>query len=54
MNQVCIDCGMRQSEYAVVWLGIYVCEDCALTHLEKFGMKKSYVKHLFYEQWDDQ
>ena len=48
-----MDCKTGNSEYAEVWIGIYICENCALINLEKFGMNKCYIKHLFYEQWDD-
>ena len=37
-----------------MWLGVFVCKDCAETHLSTFGGNQfSYVKDVYNEQWDD-
>ena len=36
-NKYCIDCKNKPTTHFILWLGSYVCEDCAKIHLEAFG-----------------
>ena len=37
----------------IIWLGTFVCEDCANIHLVTFGSQARYVKSIFNDHWDD-
>lgn len=53
-NKYCIDCKNKPTSHCIVWLGSYVCEDCAQVHIDAFGGNQySYVKEVYKEQWDD-
>jgi hypothetical protein len=53
-NKYCIDCKKNMTSHALIWLGVFVCKDCAQTHQGTFGGNcNSYVKDVFNEQWDD-
>jgi threonyl-tRNA synthetase len=52
-NKFCIDCNKNESTHASVTYGVFICEECAQTHIKEFGMENSYVKSLFGELWDD-
>lgn len=53
-NKYCIDCKKNQTTHAIIWLGIFVCEDCANLHKNSFGGNQfSYVKNVYKEHWDD-
>jgi len=52
-NKFCVDCLHTASTHANINFGTFICENCAHTHRQTFGMSKSYVKTLFTEQWDD-
>ena len=53
-NKKCFDHSDRDSTHVVVWLGIYVCQECAELHKHSFGGNfNSMVKEIFNEQWDD-
>jgi len=36
-NKYCIDCKKNQTTHAIVWLGVFVCKDCAELHRVTFG-----------------
>jgi len=52
-NKFCIDCKKNQTTHALIWLGIFVCKDCADEHKALFGGNHCYIKDVFGEQWDD-
>lgn len=53
-NKYCLDCKNKPTSHCIVWLGSYVCEDCAAVHMEAFGGNQySYIKDIYKEQWDD-
>ena len=53
-NKYCIDCKKNQTTHAIVWLGVFVCKDCANLHKETFGGNQySYIKDVYNEHWDD-
>ena len=53
-NKYCLDCKNKQTTHCIDWLGVYVCEECANTHIDTFGGNQySYVKDVYKEQWDD-
>ena len=53
-NKYCLDCKNKQTSHCIIWLGVYVCEECAQTHIDAFGGNQfSYVKDVYKEQWDD-
>ena len=53
-NKYCIDCKNKPTSHFIVWLGSYVCEECAKIHIEAFGGNyNSYIKDVYNEQWDD-
>ena len=53
-NKYCIDCKKNLTTHALIWLGTFVCETCALNHISLFGGNQySYIKNIMKEQWDD-
>jgi Putative GTPase activating protein for Arf len=53
-NKFCIDCNRLESTHANITYGTFVCGECAGSHLQIFGMEKSYIKPLFgAEPWDN-
>ena len=53
-NNFCIDCKQNKTTYAIVWLGAFVCADCANALIKaQGGNQHCYVKEVFKEQWDD-
>lgn len=53
-NKFCIDCKKNQTSHAILWLGSFVCKDCADEHRALFGGNNScYIKDVFGELWDD-
>ena len=53
-NKYCLDCKKNQTTHAIVWLGVFVCKDCADLHRVTFGGNQySYIKDVYGEQWDD-
>lgn len=53
-NKYCIDCKKNQTTHAILWLGIFVCKNCADEHRANFGgNQKCYIKDVFGELWDD-
>jgi len=53
-NKYCIDCKKNQTTHALIWLGAFVCKDCAECHRDFFGGNSfSYVKDVYGELWDD-
>lgn len=54
-NKYCIDCKKRKTTHFIVYLGIFVCLDCATDHsqLSKFQNSQEYIKDCSKEQWDD-
>lgn len=55
-NKYCIDCKKKQTTHCVVVYGIFVCEDCATSHLYDYpngAMSYCYVKKCSGEFWDD-
>lgn len=53
-NNFCIDCKQNKTTYAIVWLGAFVCSDCANALIKaQGGNQHCYVKEIFKEQWDD-
>ena len=51
-NKFCIDCNRNESTHASITYGVFVCEECANSHLKEFGMDKSYIKSVTGEMWD--
>ncbi len=51
-NKFCVDCTKSESTHANISFGTFICADCALAHIENFGMDRSYVKDIFEEVWD--
>ena len=51
-NKFCVDCTKNDSTHANISYGTFICESCAATHLDVFGMEKSYVKSIFHDLWD--
>ncbi len=53
-NKYCLDCKKNTTTHCIIWLGIFLCKDCAEMHRTKFGGNQySLVKDVFNEQWDD-
>ena len=53
-NKYCIDCKKNQTTHFVLWLGVFVCEQCANLHKSTFGGNQySYIKDVYNEHWDD-
>jgi len=54
-NKYCIDCKKKKTTHCLIWLGTFVCEGCAVNHinLPNGCQSKSYVKDVFNENWDD-
>ena len=53
-NKYCIDCKKNLTTHCLVWLGVFVCKDCAEMHKHTFGGNQySYIKDVYGEQWDD-
>lgn len=53
-NKYCLDCKKNTTTHCIVWLGIFLCRDCAEIHSITFGGNQySYVKDVYGEQWDD-
>lgn len=53
-NKYCIDCKKNQTSHCIVWLGVFVCEQCAALHKTTFGGNQySYIKDVYNEHWDD-
>lgn len=53
-NKFCIDCQTNLTTHCIIWLGSFVCTDCAKLHLETWGgMQNIYIKNVHNEQWDD-
>ena len=52
-NKFCVDCKSKVSTFAIIWLGIFVCKDCADEHLALENNSQLYVKDIFNENWDD-
>ena len=51
-NKYCVDCNQSESTYASISYGIFLCHDCAQTHLKDLSMDISYIKPIFDELWD--
>ena len=52
-NKFCVDCTERESTYANITYGTFICLNCANLHLvDPLGMDKSYVKSIFEDLWD--
>lgn len=54
-NKYCLDCKKRRTTHFIVYLGIFVCMDCATNHskMRFFTQSESYIKDVNREQWDD-
>lgn len=53
-NTFCIDCKQNKTSYGILWLGAFVCADCAKALVKaQGGMQHCYIKEIFKEQWDD-
>ena len=53
-NNFCIDCKQNKTTHAVIWLGAYICGDCAKAIIDaQGGNQHCYIKDIFGEQWDD-
>ena len=53
-NKYCIDCKKNTTTHCIVWLGVFVCEQCAQHHLQMFGGNQfSYIKDVYNSHWDD-
>merc|ERR1719465_11553 len=51
-NTFCIDCKQNKTSYAIIWLGAFVCADCAKALVKaRGGMQHCYIKEVFKEQW---
>lgn len=47
-NKFCLDCKKRKTSHFVVYLGIFVCFDCATAHskLDYFEKSRCYIKDV--------
>lgn len=53
-NHFCINCKRRKSTHFLLWLGAFVCGNCAEGVKQTCGGNKyCYVKDVFGDQWDD-
>jgi len=52
-NKYCIDCKVNLSTHAIVFFGIFVCEDCCQKIVDMFGFQATYPKRIMNEHWDD-
>lgn len=53
-NHYCINCKKRQSTHVTLWLGAFICKNCAATLIQHCGGNRHcYIKDVFNEQWDD-
>ena len=54
-NKFCLDCKKKKTSHFVVYLGIFVCMDCATNHsrMRQFIQSDQYIKDVNVEQWDD-
>ena len=53
-NTFCVDCKENRTTHAVVWLGAFLCKDCADKLLKAVGGNQyCYIKDIFGEHWDD-
>ena len=49
-NNFCIDCKQNKTTYAVLWLGAFVCADCAQALVKaQGGNQHCYIKEVFKE-----
>ena len=55
-NKFCIDCKKNKTTHALIWLGTFVCGQCAQNHLAYLAngqQSQVYCKEVHKEQWDD-
>ena len=54
-NKYCLDCKQKKTTQFIVYLGIFVCMDCATLHskMKYFTQSDTYIKDVLNEQWDD-
>lgn len=49
-NNFCIDCKQNKTNFAIIWLGAFVCQDCAKALVKaQGGMQHCYIKEIFKE-----
>ena len=49
-NNFCIDCKQNKTTHAIVWLGAYICGDCAKAIIDaQGGNQHCYIKDIFNE-----
>lgn len=53
-NYFCINCKSNKSTHAVIWMGVFMCSNCAkeLVRMQG-GNMNCYVKEVYHEMWDD-
>ena len=51
-NKFCVDCNAKETLYANISYGTFLCDDCAKQHLDLYGMSSSYIKPIFNSVWD--
>ncbi|CAG9335094.1 unnamed protein product [Blepharisma stoltei] len=49
-NNVCFDCWKPNPEWASVSYGIFICENCAIKHIE-LGLHLSFVRKIVNDHW---
>ena len=51
-NAYCVDCMRNQATYFELKHGIFICEPCAVAHIQYFPFGKHYLKEIYTEHWD--
>jgi ADP-ribosylation factor GTPase-activating protein 2/3 len=49
-NKKCFDCSKKNPNWASVYLGLYICYDCAGKH-RQYGVQFTFVRSLDYDKW---
>jgi recombinational DNA repair protein (RecF pathway) len=54
-NKYCIDCKKEQTTHVAIYLGTFICANCAELHKQFSQQKKlrCQIKAIAGEQWDD-
>jgi hypothetical protein len=52
-NKYCVDCNDRDSTYANITYGTFICDQCAKWHTSELGQHKSYIKPIYSDLWDE-
>lgn len=51
-NKNCLDCNKQNPTYISINNGVFICDECALIHINKLGNKLSYIKPNLFNKLD--